>query len=61
MKTKSGATQILLVLFIALSAVLSAQNSATGIPEGFVDAKEFIPNLRTDLRYYGSNNFVGEP
>lgn len=61
MNTKSGATQILLVLFLALSTVLTAQQNATGIPEGFVDAKEFIPNLRTDLRYYGSNNFVGGP
>ncbi|PID69362.1 MAG: peptidase M15 [Flavobacteriales bacterium] len=61
MKIKSGATHILAVLFLALSTVLTAQNSTTGIPEGFVDAKEYIPNLRTDLRYYGSNNFVGEP
>ena len=27
----------------------------------FVYLKELIPKLRSDLRYYGSNNFVGKP
>ncbi len=27
----------------------------------FVYLKEIMPNLRSDLRYYGSNNFIGEP
>ncbi|NKQ38314.1 MAG: M15 family metallopeptidase [Methanosarcinales archaeon] len=27
----------------------------------FVDLKELIPNLRSDLRYYGSHNFIGRP
>jgi len=27
----------------------------------FVYLKEIMPNLRSDLRYYGSNNFVGRP
>ncbi|MBT8385115.1 MAG: peptidase M15, partial [Bacteroidia bacterium] len=31
------------------------------MPEGFVYVKEMIPNLRTDLRYYSSNNFIGKP
>ena len=29
--------------------------------ENFVDLKEIMPNLRSDLRYYGDNNFVGKP
>ncbi|GAA4292134.1 M15 family metallopeptidase [Aestuariibaculum suncheonense] len=31
------------------------------LPEGFVYAKEVIPDLDVDLRYYSSNNFVGQP
>ncbi len=27
----------------------------------FVYLKELMPNLRSDLRYYGSNNFIGVP
>lgn len=27
----------------------------------FVYLKEIMPNLRSDLRYYGSNNFIGVP
>ena len=27
----------------------------------FVDLKELMPNLRSDMRYFGSNNFVGKP
>jgi len=27
----------------------------------FVYLKEIMPNLRSDLRYYGSNNFIGRP
>ncbi len=30
-------------------------------PEGFVDVKELIPDLRLELRYCGSHNFVGRP
>lgn len=29
--------------------------------EDFIDLKEIMPNLRSDLRYYGANNFVGHP
>jgi D-alanyl-D-alanine dipeptidase len=27
----------------------------------FVYLKDIMPNLRSDLRYYGSNNFIGKP
>lgn len=29
--------------------------------EDFVYLKDIMPNLRSDLRYYGSNNFIGKP
>ena len=31
------------------------------LPEGFVYAKEVIPDLEVELRYFSSNNFVGVP
>jgi D-alanyl-D-alanine dipeptidase len=35
------------------------ENSANRLPKGFVYADELIPDLRLDLRYAGSHNFVG--
>jgi D-alanyl-D-alanine dipeptidase len=29
--------------------------------EDFIDLKEIMPNLRSDMRYYSDNNFVGQP
>src|SRR6056300_794062 len=31
------------------------------LPEGFVYVNDSIPDLDVELRYYGSNNFVGKP
>lgn len=50
-----------LVLCISFSSISNAQYQQNTLPEGFVYAKEVIPNLRTDLRYYSSNNFIGKP
>ncbi len=36
------------------------QAEETQAPEGFVDLKKIIPDLILDLRYHGTNNFVGE-
>ena len=44
----------LIVLF--LSQNLQAQN----LPEGFVYLKNVIPNIEIDLRYYSSDNFIGD-
>lgn len=51
-----------LLLILSLSSFnVTAQDKSTSIPEGFVDVKEVIPNIRTDLRYFTANNFVGKP
>ncbi len=52
---------IIVLAFSSLSTTISAQQELTQLPEGFVYAKEVIPKLRTDLRYYSSNNFIGKP
>jgi len=49
---------------IALLSFTTIENGNTNQPpskEDFIDLKELMPNLRSDLRYYGSNNFVGTP
>jgi len=49
---------------IALLSFTTVNDGFTDNPpskEDFVDLKELMPNLRSDLRYYGSNNFVGTP
>ena len=30
-------------------------------PDGFVDAGSFVPGLVVEMRYYGSENFIGRP
>ena len=34
---------------------------ASELPKGFVDLSELAPGIRVDLRYHGSDNFVGGP
>lgn len=34
---------------------------AAALPEGFVYIDDVVPGVRQDLRYAGSNNFVGRP
>lgn len=36
-------------------------NTFAQLPEGFVAVKDIIPDLDLELRYFGSNNFVGMP
>ena len=50
---------IYISIFIALSMNVNAQLDVKEMPEDFVYAKDIMPSLRTDLRYYSSNNFVG--
>jgi len=61
MKTLRIIKLFIVVLCIGLSTNTNAQYKPGTLPDGFVYAKEVIPNLRTDLRYYSSNNFVGTP
>ncbi|MCL4148607.1 UNVERIFIED_CONTAM: hypothetical protein GTU68_040605 [Idotea baltica] len=49
------------VVLVSISIQVKAQNNSGTLPEGFVYVKELIPKLRTDLRYYSENNFIGKP
>ncbi len=44
------------LLFAAISTIAFAQ-----LPKGFVFVEEIIPNIKVELRYITTNNFVGKP
>ena len=48
--------KIFLIFFILVSISVKAQ-----LPKGFVYVKNEIPSIKTELRYYTNNNFVGKP
>ncbi len=52
-------------LFIVFTLLLVsssyAQQKTNKLPQGFVYITDYIPNIQTDIRYYGSDNFIGKP
>ncbi len=48
-------------LFLFLAVFFIAKNNAQQLPEGFVYLKEVIPTIELEIRYAGSNNFIGKP
>jgi zinc D-Ala-D-Ala dipeptidase len=48
-----------LVLWCLLAVSFAARG--TDLPSGFVDVATLVPGLRLELRYLGSDNFVGRP
>jgi len=52
-----------LVVIALLSFTTLGEKGTENPPskDDFIDLKEIMPNLRSDLRYYGDNNFVGRP
>lgn len=46
------------VIFFCFTVTSIAQNE--GVPEAFVKATDIIPDLSVELRYYTTNNFVGD-
>ncbi|WP_299524370.1 M15 family metallopeptidase [Winogradskyella sp.] len=49
-----------LIYTIALGLVVLGFNQKKALPEGFVYVKSEIPDLNVELRYFGTNNFVGD-
>ena len=45
-------------LVLAAGAPAGAQEAQ---PPGFVDAATVVPDLVVEMRYFGSNNFIGRP
>jgi D-alanyl-D-alanine dipeptidase len=48
----------LLIFLISLNSGLAQEKK---LPEGFVYIAEQIPEIKLDIRYAGSNNFIGKP
>ena len=48
----------LLLFLIGLNSTIAQEKELT---EGFVYIKEQIPGIKLDIRYAGSNNFIGKP
>jgi len=48
----------LLICLISLSSGLAQEKK---MPEGFVYVKDQIPDIKLNIRYAGSNNFIGKP
>ena len=46
---------------LLLSFLMLNIGVATALPEGFVYIDDVVPGVRQDLRYAGSNNFIGRP
>ncbi|MAX70069.1 MAG: peptidase M15 [Flavobacteriaceae bacterium] len=50
-----------ILFFLIVSAILTLGfEQKQDLPEGFVYAKDIIPDLDVELRYFGSYNFVGD-
>ena len=52
---------LIVFCFVSFTTITNAQQALVELPKDFVYAKEVIPNLRSDMRYYSSNNFIGKP
>lgn len=50
-----------LALALLLSLAAACAHAQPARPDGFVDARAAIPDLVVDMRYAGSENFVGRP
>jgi D-alanyl-D-alanine dipeptidase len=48
------------LLFFALSPSFNTLTADT-VPSGFVDLQTLLPDLILDIRYFGSDNFIGRP
>ena len=51
--------KILISLFVTAMLAIPF-NGKQSLPEGFVYVKSVIPDIDVELRYYGTNNFVGD-
>lgn len=52
---------IIVLTFVSFTTKLNDSSEKPPLRENFVYLKELIPDLRSDMRYYGSNNFIGRP
>ena len=51
---------IVILLLVSFTTQSESSKDTPPLHEDFVYLKELMPNLRSDLRYFGTNNFVGQ-
>ena len=61
MKLNNILKVLLVFLFFVLVSFTVQKSEDPPVNKNFVYLKELIPKLRSDIRYYGSNNFIGKP
>lgn len=59
-KSFTGLYIIILTLLLIISSSITSVISASVLPDGFIYIKEYIPDIKIELRYYTSHNFIGE-
>jgi D-alanyl-D-alanine dipeptidase len=59
MRMKLCILSAFLVLLSALPAAGDSENGGAALPDGFVYVTDVIPDAVLDIRYYGTDNFVG--
>jgi len=47
-------------VFSIIGCIVFNSIFAKSLPDDFVELKTFIPTIELDIRYYTSDNFVGE-
>jgi D-alanyl-D-alanine dipeptidase len=50
----------IIAFFTLISSIIFCSSFANSLPNGFVELKTLIPTIELDIRYYTSDNFVGE-
>ena len=58
---QAGRARIVLAAMWAAGCVTGAAAQAQKLPAGFVYLRDIDPTIIQDIRYAGSNNFVGRP
>jgi len=58
--TTEGSACVKIVIVLAVAAIASSASAQT-LPGGFVFLRDIDPTIIQDIRYAGSNNFVGRP
>ncbi len=61
MKLKTIIKSILIFSLLSFTTNNGQNITTPPLNKDFVYLKDIMPNLRSDLRYYGSNNFIGKP
>jgi len=54
-------TQSFVLIFLLIFPFFGCESDEETLPNGFVYVKDEIPNVISEIRYFGNHNFVGRP